>query len=155
MDRVGFGPRFLAALIDGIAIVIVMWVLGMVLGIGIAGFAPQAGFSILAVIMGALPLAYTSTEIFMAASPGKKAMKLRIKNEDGTDASPAVLQKRWIIKMSGSVIGLIGTITTIAILSTVGSIVGLIIFIGCFMIFAAGNQALHDKIAKTAVFKTV
>ena len=36
---------------------------------------------------------------------------------------------------------------------TVGQVWGLVIFIGCFFVLGAKRQAIHDLIAKTAVFK--
>lgn len=154
MERVGFGPRFLAALIDTVALLIVLSILGTVFGISaFSTGAGVAGFSILAIIMTLVPLGYLSTEIFNAATPGKQLMKLKIKNEDGTDADQSVLQKRWAIKCSGTLITLIGNITTLGIFAFVGGVVGLIIFLGCFLVLVEGRQTLHDKIAKTAVFK--
>lgn len=154
MERVGFGPRFLAALIDFVFMLIVLSILGVVFGISAFSMgAGEGGFSILAVIMALIPLGYASTEIFNAATPGKQLMKLKIKNQDGTDADQSVLQKRWAIKYSGSLITLVGTITTVSIFSTVGGLVGLIIGLGCFMVLTETKQALHDKVSQTAVFK--
>jgi uncharacterized RDD family membrane protein YckC len=154
MERVGFGPRFLAALIDFVALLVVLSILGVVFGISAFSMgAGEGGFSILAVIMAIIPLGYASTEIFNAATPGKQLMKLKIKNQDGTDADQSVLQKRWAIKYSGSLITLVGTITTVSIFSTVGGLVGLIIGLGCFMVLTETKQALHDKVSQTAVFK--
>jgi len=154
MERVGFGARFLAALIDIVAMLIVLSILGTLFGVSAFSMgAGEGGFSILAVILALVPLSYSATEIFNAATPGKQLMKLKIKNEDGTDADQSVLQKRWAIKYSGSLITLIGTITTVSLFATVGGLVGLIIGLGCFMILVEGKQTLHDKISKTAVFK--
>jgi uncharacterized RDD family membrane protein YckC len=152
MERVGFGPRFLAALIDGVALMIVMMILGTVFGISMMPTA-DTSFSLFRIIMTLIPLGYISTEIFQAATPGKQLMKLKIKNQDGTDAEQSILQKRFLIKTAGSLLQLVGAITTLSIFGTVGGLVGLIIVLGCFMVLTDDKQALHDKIAQTAVFK--
>ena len=154
MERVGFGPRFLAALIDVVALLIVLTILGTVFGVSAFSMgAGVTGFSIIAVVMALIPLGYTTTEIFQAATPGKQLMKLKIRNQDGTDADQSVLQKRWAIKASGSLISLVGTLTTVTLISTIGGLVGLVIGLGCFLVLTEGKQALHDKLANTAVFK--
>jgi uncharacterized RDD family membrane protein YckC len=152
MEKIGFGPRFLAALIDGVALMVVMMILGTVFGVSMMP-TPDAGFSLFAIIMTLIPLGYISTEIFQAATPGKQLMKLKIKNQDGTDADQSILQKRFLIKTAGSLLQLVGAVTTLSIFNTVGGLVGLIIALGCFMVLTDDKQALHDKLAQTAVFK--
>ena len=155
MERVGFGPRFLAALIDGVSLLIVLSILGAIFGMSatVAFGGNTGGFSILAIILSLIPLGYSTTEIFQAATPGKQLMKLKIKNEDGTDADENVLKKRWAIKWSGFLISMIGTITTLSIFSVLGTLVGLIVFLGTFLVLTEGFQTLADKLAKTAVYK--
>ncbi len=43
--------------------------------------------TIVALILALIPLAYTSTEVFLAATPGKLILGLKIRNEDGSDAT--------------------------------------------------------------------
>lgn len=155
MERIGFGTRFLAGLIDAVIMIVTAAILGMFLGVGSAALSisvSPTGFSIGMIIFALIPLAYSYTEVLMSASPGKKALGLLIKNEDGSVTSPNILQKRWAVKYSSSLLRLAAAITTISFLSTLGSILGLIVFLGCFLVFMDPKQALHDKIAKTAVF---
>lgn len=154
MERIGFGPRFLAGLIDGIILIVVVYIIGMVFGVGMMGMSGGVGgFSIGLLVMMLVPLAYSSLEILKAQTPGKMVMKIIIRNADGTPASQDVLIKRWAIKNSGSLLNFLGALTTMSIFGTLGSIAGLIVFIGCFMVFTQGLQALHDRVAATAVYR--
>lgn len=80
-------------------------------------------------------------------------MLLKIKNTDvyGNPASPQVLWTRALLKYGSSVIGIIGGMTGLTIISTLGSIWGLVIFVGFFLVFMDNRQTIHDMIAKTVV----
>ena len=160
MERVGFGSRFGAALIDVVILFAVLAIVGMVLGVGtmsalgsMGGGAAAGGGMLMLALMGLIPLAYTSLEILKAATPGKMVLKLAIRNEDGSPAAQDTLAKRWAIKNSASLVGFVATVTGITMLHTLGSIIGLVIFIGCFLVLQETKQALHDKLGKTAVYR--
>ena len=150
-EKVGFGPRFLALLFDAVLVFVGLWILGLIFGVGM--WSMGGDFSFVLILMAIIPLAYTSTEIFSAATPGKQFMKLKIKSEDGTEASQSVLQKRWAIKFSASLLRLVALVTTISLFGTLGHLAALVIFVGCFFVLSPDKQALHDKLAKTAVFR--
>lgn len=80
-------------------------------------------------------------------------MLLKIKNTDvyGNKAEPKVLWTRSLLKYGSSVIGIIGGITGLTIVSTLGSLWGLVIFVGYFLVFMDSRQTIHDMIAKTVV----
>lgn len=156
MERIGFGARFGAALIDVVILIITMSIVGVVFGAGafaMASAGQMTGFSIGTLIVMLIPLAYTSTEILMAGTPGKKVLKLAIRNEDGSVADQETLAKRWAFKSSASILQFLAALTTMSIFTTVGSVAGLIVMVGCFFVFGASRQAFHDKFAKTAVYK--
>ena len=175
MDRVGFGARLGAALIDGIIIFGLMIIIGMFflggamsllggmgsMGTGepsttvegaMAAGAVGAGFGALA-LMYLLPLVYSLLEVIKAASPGKMILGLRIRNADGSVANMNTLLTRWAAKNSASLINIVAALTGVALLYTVGTIAGLIIFIGCLFVLGAARQGFHDKLAHTAVYK--
>lgn len=157
MERVGFGSRLGAALIDTVILIVGMSILGSIFGVGMAGFAAggaPVGFSLGIIILALIPIAYMSTEIFLAATPGKQFLKLIIRNEDGTPASQETLIKRWAFKSSGSIFNVLFALTTLSIFNILGTVAGLIVFIGCFFVLSDPKQAFHDKFAKTAVYKT-
>lgn len=80
-------------------------------------------------------------------------MLLKIKNTDvyGNRAEPKALWIRSLCKYGSSVIGIIGGMTGLTIISTLGSIWGLVIFVGFFLVFMDNRQTIHDMIAKTIV----
>ena len=164
MERIGFGLRFGAGIIDALIILAVMAVLGGILGAGAFSMLGSMGQGvehavvapslIALLVMSLIPIAYSSLEIFKAQTPGKMALKLIIRNEDGSPAAQETLIKRWAFKNSSSLVSVLATLTGIGILQTLGSVAGLIVFVGCFFTLQAARQAFHDKFAKTAVFKT-
>jgi uncharacterized RDD family membrane protein YckC len=162
MERVGFGKRLVAALID-VAIVLVV-------GGGISaltGSATDATLSKMAadqhaataggVLAGAMVFTviaflYSLIEAIAARSPGGMILKIIIRNQDASPASPAVLFKRWAIKNSGSIIALVSLVPGLMFLHYLSTILGLIIAVGCFLVLRADRLTLHDILAKTSVY---
>jgi uncharacterized RDD family membrane protein YckC len=157
MERVGFGTRLLAAIVDGIILLIIIVALSAVLGTGMSFStdpAANANMGLVAVLlMPLIVLAYYSLEIFKGQTPAKMLMKIIIRKEDGTPAPTNVLLTRWVIKNAGTLITLVGALTTLAILGTIGTLAGVVIFFGSFLALTAPKQTLHDKLAHTAVYK--
>jgi uncharacterized RDD family membrane protein YckC len=177
-ERIGFGQRLLAAIIDGIVIGIGGGILGSVLG-GMLGAGTGAAISAgetgqdaaanaaaataaggmlgalagAAIGIGLMSLGWIIWEGLTGQALGKMLLKIRIKKEDGTDAGKDKLLTRAAVKYSNSLLSLIGSLTGIAAITKVGSLAGLVIFVGCFFVLGQKRQAIHDLIAKTAVFK--
>jgi uncharacterized RDD family membrane protein YckC len=138
MDRIGFGKRVLAAIIDGVLIIVV----GGVGALVISYF----------VLLPVLSLLLLALEILRGTSPGKMVMGIQIKGQDGSTAPREVLLKRAALKYACSIFTLVAAITGLSVLRTLGSLVGFIVFLGCFMVLTADKQALHDRFAGTAVY---
>jgi uncharacterized RDD family membrane protein YckC len=149
-SRQGFGIRFGAAFLDALICGIPAGVLTMVGG---QQFGPFLG--------AAAVLGYTTLEIFKGATPGKMIFKLRITNEDGSEASRDTLFKRWIVKQVPnclrfvtalflllSMAGVAGLFNWVTVFASIGYI------ISCCLTFRPERQALHDTMAHTAVFRT-
>jgi len=165
MERKGFGPRLLAVLIDvGIQIALFCAV-GMVAGgtlmfsygggAGGPGGAPTTGSRIGAIIGALLGLAYASTEIFLAGTPGKLALKMKIGDEAGVVPAPQdKLIRRWLIKWSPSLLNLLFAITFFRPFSWLAGLAGLVVLVGFFFSLGMNKQALHDTLAHTAVYGT-
>ncbi|HYK11094.1 MAG TPA: RDD family protein [Gemmatimonadales bacterium] len=170
-NRIGFGKRFLAALIDGILCGILAGVFGGAIGAVLgasagapatAGSAPmtsnEASTMIAGLMTGALlgflaiAIAYSVVEGFTGWTLGKLILGIQIGNQDGTPASTDKLLLRWAIKNCNAILTVLAAVTGIAVFKMVGSLAGLAVFIGFFFIFAAGKQGFHDMIAKTAVY---
>jgi uncharacterized RDD family membrane protein YckC len=102
---------------------------------------------------GILSIGWIVWEGLTGQALGKMLLKIRIKAADGSVAGPDKLFTRAAIKYSSSLLGLISALTGIGIINTLGSLAGLVIFIGCFFVLGQNRQAIHDMVAKTAVFK--
>ena len=171
--RVGFGPRFAAALIDMGVVAVVGFVAGATIGgllgrgIGSAlGGASADGASSGAAIgaavgavlgavaaFGGFVFLYSLVEAFTGASPGKMALGLKVGLEDGRRAGTGVYARRWAIKYSGTLLGLLAALPGLQIVGLIAPVAGVVVFAGCFLVLGDKRQALHDMAAKTAVFR--
>ena len=171
--RVGFGPRFAAVLIDIAVVAIVGFAagaaIGGMLGSGIGGVLggseggdAAAGAALGATVgaalgavaaFGGFVFLYSLIEAFTGASPGKLILGLKVGTAEGRRGSPPLYLKRWAIKYSGTVLGLLGAIPGLHALGLFAPAAGLVIFVGCFLVLGDKRQALHDMGAATAVFR--
>ncbi len=174
--RIGFGLRFGAMLIDCVIIMVLAVVfggmLGGLLGLGAgaalgtgsetegaaaAGAAAGAvlgalgGFAIGVALFGFL---YSLIEGLTGASPGKRILKLKVGTADGHKAEIATYLTRWAVKYSGTLLGVLSVVLAAPVIGTLGTLANLVVFVGCFLVLGANRQAIHDMLAKTAVFKT-
>lgn len=174
-ERVGFGPRFGAFVLDivlSIVLGLILAPVGALLGVGAGGAAggaiggteeeraaAAALGGIFGMLLGAMVMIYVAVvlygliEAFTGASPGKMILGLKIGNQDGSAANINTYVLRWAVKNSGNLIQAIAGFVGIQILTTVGSLAGLAILVGCFFVLGANRQAFQDMAAKTAVFK--
>jgi uncharacterized RDD family membrane protein YckC len=162
MTRIGFGFRFVAALIDGIALAIIYGVCYTIFKPHITVTAETTFEDVvrqavnaarwIILINTAVVVAYSLTEVFKAASPGKMLMNLSIAGENGETPSRQTLWTRWGIKWGAvNALNLLYGITTLAIFHWLYMLAGLALLGGFFMIFSARKQTLPDVLAKTAV----
>ncbi|HEY6853610.1 MAG TPA: RDD family protein [Gemmatimonadales bacterium] len=174
-QRVGFGPRLGALLIDCVLVGVLVAVLGGVVGgmfgaaAGGAGSALSsgtgtdaqtaaamggmigalAGMIIAAAVLG---LVYFLIEGFTGFTLGKLMLGIRIANADGTQAAVSKLLLRWAVKNNDFILSVLAAATGVRLLGTLGNLGFLVIFIGCFLALGASKQALHDRICDTAVW---
>jgi uncharacterized RDD family membrane protein YckC len=171
--RVGFGLRLAATLIDMLIVGVVGFgagaALGGILGGGLGsalGGASQEGAAsgaavgaALGAMLGAVAafggfvFLYSLIEAFTGASPGKMLLNLKVGTADGRRGSPALYVRRWAIKYSGSVLGLLGAIPGLHVLGLLAPAAGVVVFVGCFVALGDRRQALHDLGASTAVYR--
>jgi len=176
MKRIGFLPRLGAAVLDWIFGGIFSGVLSTFLaflGLG-AGGAMGLAIDDLAEMEGALEAAgigagigaliglisglvigyflYSLIEAFTGASPGKMVLGFKVGNDDGRTGNTNLYLKRWVVKNASSVFSILALVTGLVFLQPLGSLIGIVMFFGCFLALSAECQALHDKIAKTAIY---
>ena len=160
-ERIGFGKRLGAYLLDGIFTVIAAGVVGYALKdlfVGLVPPDPELSGDIgewASAITGAAGLCavlYGLIEGFTGASPGKMILAIKIGTDHSTTAETNTLLKRYAIKTIASILTLISLILGIELLNTIGSFLGIVVTIGCFFALGEAKQALHDKIVHTAVY---
>jgi uncharacterized RDD family membrane protein YckC len=174
-QRIGFGKRLGALVLDLILVCIVAWAgagtIGGLLGGAAAGAAMSGaaagdstaaaaalvgGFvgAIIAMVLAfaVIGTLYFLVEGFTGYTLGKLILGIRIANADGTAASLTTLLGRYLVKNCNFVLTLLGFLTGVHILVTLGRLGGLVIFVGCFFTLGAARQAIHDMIMKTAVY---
>ena len=165
-QRIGFGKRFGAWLLDvvicGILVATLGGTIGGLLGFGAAGFPTDvndatAGAAMGAVVgmvaaLGVIALVYFLVEGFTGYTLGKLLLGIRVANEDGSQASVPTLLTRYAIKNINYILSIAALVTGIQLLNTLGSVGGVVVFVGCFLVLGMSRQALHDRLAKTAVY---
>lgn len=174
-ERVGFGPRLGAAILDAVFSIIIGFILapiGAAIGGGVGQAAGgtlgetgeevligQAAGGILGIILGAMAMILLATvlygliEAFTGASPGKMILGMKIGNQDGTSAEMSTYLIRWAVKNSGNILGALAALLSISLFSTLGNLASLGILVGCFFVLGTNRQSFHDMAAKTAVYK--
>ena len=98
-------------------------------------------------------LAYGLCEGITGASPAKMLLGIRIGNEDGTVADGNTLLKRFALKQAPQPFFLLANLAGLFFLNLVGYLIFIVIQFGCLRALGKSRQALHDQIAKTAVFR--
>lgn len=162
--------RLLAWLVDTL-IYVGIGILGAIVGVVLAivvlddnsDLGSVAAFIVLVVISAILPmLAWTVIVLFMIArtgqSPGKKLLKTRIVNADGSDwgwRGTLIREVLGKILIGGLISGVLGAVLGSALGDETSSIVGLIVLLLLFIwiLIDEKNQTLHDKLASTYVVK--
>jgi uncharacterized RDD family membrane protein YckC len=175
-QRVGFGPRLGAWLLDIVIVGVLAFLgggtiagmLGVTAGAALGGaMATQAdsaaaamaavggllagifAWAIAAAVIGCI---YFLIEGFTGYTLGKLLLGIRVASDDGSAAPVGKLLTRFAIKNSGTILTLASGLAGIAALRTLGNVAGLIIFVGCFFTLGMKKQAFHDMLAHTAVY---
>jgi uncharacterized RDD family membrane protein YckC len=141
----GRGARLGGAIIDGMILIGLWWVVGLVTPWNIfspkmaeAGFVAIVGMQLLGLLLFAIVNGYLL--MTRGQTVGKMLLGMRIVRRDGSAASP------------GRIIGLryaVGWL--LSALPVVGMVYALI---DCLLIFRADRRCVHDLIADTIVLKT-
>ncbi|MDE3258257.1 MAG: RDD family protein [Gemmatimonadota bacterium] len=160
--RIGFNRRFVAFLIDVIAIGILTSISDYVAG-GDDSDVPSSLHNLseltrlmasVGVFASSVQLLYCLIEGLTGASPGKIVLRIQIRAASGAPAATGTLILRMVLKQIKVVATLIVSLTGSQLLTVLGLAGGVIFFFGCFLALGAARQALHDRILQTAVFPT-
>ncbi|HEV8264134.1 MAG TPA: RDD family protein [Gemmatimonadales bacterium] len=169
-NRIGFGKRLGAFVLDLILCVVLVVVAGGVVG-GMLGMtagslttgegdaaAGAMSGAALGAIMGMVAagaiifLVYFLIEGLTGYTLGKLILGIRVANADGTQAPVTTLLARWAVKNINFVMTVLAVLTGVEVIRVLGNIGGLVIFVGCFLVLGMSRQALHDRIVHTAVY---
>lgn len=169
--RIGFGRRLGAYLIDIVFIVGLGYILISLTGDLLEQFVDFSKMNdeqinalssqpIMWTLSVLLPIAivfvsfiYNLLEGFTGFTLGKLMLGIQIGNQDGTPTEISKLMARYALKNISSIVGLIGLAAMISIINTIGSALGFVVTIGCFFALGEKKLALHDMLAKTAVYR--
>lgn len=122
----------------------------------------MAQFRALSGIFCAGVFAYSFSDVWLAGTPGKLLLGLRIRQQDGTPASLRQRATRWAVKycwlfVYGVVVAMViaGIDFLHAALATlwVARLAALAVAVGFFRTLRPEKQAFHDSAAATAVFR--
>ncbi|MBL7999703.1 MAG: RDD family protein [Candidatus Kapabacteria bacterium] len=176
--RIGFGKRLGAWLLDLIIVILIAVIVNMLLAEQLQGLfqsiidakmaeipqntgeMPDFAKSMIdygvrfGILLGGVGFLYSFLELFTGASPAKMMLGIVVAHADARKGNIGVWAIRWAIKEISSICNFIGTMFIISSLETLGGILGFAFVIGCFFALSSKKQALHDIIAKTAVYDT-
>ncbi len=176
-NRVQFGKRFAAHLIDIVVNIFLGASIGGLLGTSLSElFFPDSsevyageeyqqllgGIDNFAELVNTMTAAMAGIFIVtflmfimegvLGQSLGKMILKITNANQDGTYADAKSLWIRASLKYVYIVLALISGIAGISVLGNLASLAGFVMFVGCFFVLGEKRQAFHDMISKTAVF---
>ena len=179
MRRAGFGIRLGAVAIDFVLLYVVQF-LGSMCAVPLfavaqrerpPGSGPAPVLQVMLATNAVLWLAYTATELFGPATPGKRILKLRIASADGGPAGPWQAVPRWAMKYSPMFVYFVAMAIVFATADpdAVGGnalsyellllpaaatlLVTAVVLGGFFASLGTKRQALHDMLAGTAVVR--
>ena len=177
-ERVGFGPRLGAWIIDlllSLLFGIVLGVLLQPLNVGMPASISEnlaamqdmyemlgvdaATISVVnawypALTLGGIIAAimYALIEGLSGASPGKRILGIVVANQDGTAGTTRAWMRRCLVKHVSAFLNIFTLLPVLAFVADIGSFLGFVVFIGCFFVLGQERLALHDRIATTAIY---
>jgi uncharacterized RDD family membrane protein YckC len=176
-ERIGFGKRLIAYIIDMILSTILGFIISFSFGKSLVDFFYESSeineiiitfekfenilpgisnfikiFFEVGSVIALIGFLIMFLEAMTGQTPGKMFLGIKNGNQDGSNATTTTLLVRTLIKNISSVLSLIAVILSVTILGNIGSFLGFIIFIGCFFTLGDSKQSIHDMIAKTAVY---
>jgi len=165
--RVGFPLRLAAAAIDYALIGAASAVVGLVAGGAWRAGGPVAadegeallGDPVLAAAVGVMAAfgivgaLYMLLEVRFAATPGKWLLGLVVGREDGNPPPPGTRLARYFVKNGHLVVAALSAVSGMWVVGVVAPLVTLVVVAGSALMLTEDRRALHDIVARTAVFR--
>ena len=98
-------------------------------------------------------LVYPLVEGVTGASPGKWVLGLQVGHPDGRRGNVTLFLARFAVKFIRPVMGALAAVTGLSLMGWLAGPAGLVVSLGTLLLLAPHKQALHDKLAVTAVFR--
>jgi uncharacterized RDD family membrane protein YckC len=155
LQRAGFWIRALAAGLDLLAggVVVAGGILLTILALEWLDASDELAEYLGPIVLLVLVLAYTSTEVWLAATPGKLVLRLRIGTSAGTPAGRWTRGLRWSSKYAGFLFWLIHAITLDPLTHFLSGWMNLVVLVGCLQALDEDRRTWHDEWAGTAVLR--
>ncbi len=172
IERVGFGTRLGALVLDTLFTLIIGAILGIFIGDHLSFLVPNQdelyskveGLGVLyqniidytiKIGAGNALFGYINVLIEMTtgSSIGKKILGIQIGNIDGTRTDIGHYLGRTILKNFQLVFAIPNLILMIGFLDVMTYMASIIFFIGCFFVLGEARQSFHDMLSKTAIFR--
>ena len=152
--RKGFWIRLVATVIDLACVTVLFFGIGATLYLlQIDWVSDDKHDRLLFAVQSVVLLAWTSFEIWAAASPGKAMLGLCVGSVDATPAAMGARVSRWLAKWSPWLLFLLFAATGNVGVQWFGNIYLAAVAIGCLAAMNDAHQAWHDQLAGTAVFR--
>lgn len=165
-DRVGLGPRAAALAVDATAVLLAAFLFGPWLGFRLGlddygGLGPGGGGMMAGAAAGSalIVLLYFASEAVWDATPGKRLLGLCLRAADGDELPPAARAVRWAVKNAAALLLLLAVVVSMGLpglggwLRLLAHATGIAVGAGCFLALTPARQALHDRVAGSAVFR--
>jgi uncharacterized RDD family membrane protein YckC len=149
--RCGFWIRCAAATIDLVCVAIS--VIAIVYTLYWIGLVPQDWQRVANITYWIAMLVVASFDIWIAASPGKKILRLAVARHDGTHASTSSRVLRWAIMYAPFVLYIANDVSANNAVAWTANLWLVGVLIGCLAASNDDKQAWHDQLAGTAVFR--
>jgi len=171
IQRIGFGRRLGAYLLDGLTVGILGSVIGPFAGAGLgelilgsqlsaipgmedlgmgAVLGGMFGFVGGTIILGFLNMLL---EGVIGQTIGKMILGIKVGNQDGSTADIGKMMGRACLKSINGICTLLAALVGVDAIATIGSIGGLVIFVGCFLVLGGSKLSIHDMVTKTAIYR--
>jgi len=168
IERIGFGTRLGAHLLDGLFMVIFIWLVAYVVALLFVSSVSTAAANnddlavansflsliinmIYGIVLGAS--LYTLIEVFTGASFGKMILGVKIAQPNGEAAPMSAMLMRWALKNITLIFLILFALTHAEVLLQLNSLGQLFILVSCLMALRESKQALHDQLAGTVVVR--
>jgi uncharacterized RDD family membrane protein YckC len=155
VERAGFWLRAVAAGLDLFIGAVFLGSVGaaLILAMSVTNLSETTEDYLFRFAASAVPLVYTSTEVWLAATPGKLITGLRIATAAGQAATRWTLALRWSSKYYGYLLGVAYALTLDPVMNFLSGFMNLVVMVGCLQAMDEHRRAWHDEWAGTAVLR--